>query len=225
MTKTNNFYQDKDILDSSKRGYYPDKTNFIIDYLKQNKGKRILDLACNDGELTKKYTKYGNVVGVELNKQALKICKKKGLECYYADVTDLPSSFKDSFDIVIAGDIIEHVFDTDKFLQQVKKVLKKDGSLILTTPNVASLGRRVILSLGGNPYLEYSTQLPYPFFNVGHIRYYTKKDLANQLAHNGFKDIVVSGNRINITESIYLPISIAKHFPSISRDFFVTAKK
>lgn len=219
------FYSDKRMSNVSKRGYYPEKFNFILEYLKRHKGVKLVDLACNEGYLTKKYSKYADVVGVDINPASVKKCKERGIECIHADVTKLPAKLKNKFDVVVANDIIEHIFDTDEFLREIKKVLKKDGTLLLTTANVASIGRRIMLLFGKNPYLEYSVELPYKDFNVGHVRYYTLKDLEDQLKYHGFENIHIYGDRINITSKHYLGYDIAKFLPSISRNFLVSAVK
>ena len=58
----------------------------------------------------------------------------------------------------------------------VKKVVKKNGYIIYSTPNIASLGRRLMLLFGKNPYIEVSNHKEINLFNapvVGHIRYFT----------------------------------------------------
>lgn len=221
------FYNKKGIGDTSRKGYYEEKISFFCSVMEKYKKNnlQILDIACNDGELTKKYTKYGQVLGIDINKAAIAICKKNGLNCKVGDVSSLKKLYKNHFDIVIAGDIIEHIFDTDLFLQDIYAVLKKGGILLLTTPNVASLGRRIMLLLGYNPFIEYSTKLPYEEFNVGHIRYYTKENLKSQLNFFKFNEVTIYGDKINITSSISLPFNIAKMYPAISRNLMVIAKK
>lgn len=221
------FYNKKDLVESSRRGYYQEKIDFFISELKSNKNKKIkiLDVGCNDGELTQKYSKYGEVIGIDISKKAIRECKKKGINCLLSDLESLPKKYDNFFDIVMAGDIIEHIFDTDNFLKHAHRVLKKDGILLLTTPNLASFGRRLMLLIGVNPFIEYSVKFPNETINVGHIRYYTKADLELQFSNLGFKNITIYGDRINITQSLHLPFSIANRFPSFSRNLMVKCFK
>jgi 2-polyprenyl-3-methyl-5-hydroxy-6-metoxy-1,4-benzoquinol methylase len=220
------FYNTKNIAKTSQKGYYQEKINFFITTLKKLPQKSaFLDIACNDGKLTQQYARYGNVIGIDINERAIRECKKKGLQCFVAEINDIEKKYKESFDVVIAGDIIEHIFDTDKFLAGIYAVLKKGGILLLTTPNLASLGRRAMLLFGKNPFVEYSTKLPYEEFNVGHIRYYTKANLFEQLSAHSFQEIHIFGDKINITKSIAIPPFLSSQFPTISRNLMVSCKK
>lgn len=224
------FYNSKNLTQISKRGYYVEKILFFTNILeelanKQQKKLNILDVACNDGYLTKIYTKYGDVLGNDINPNSIKQCRRRGLQCVNSDIEDLPKRYHESFDVIIAGDIIEHIFNTDAFLKRIFALLKGDGILLLTTPNLASLGRRAMLLFGYNPYIEYSCELPTKDFNVGHIRYYTYNNLLNQLKSQKFTNIRIYGDRINLTETIHLPLKIAWHLPKISRNLMVVAQK
>jgi len=56
-----------------------------------------------------------------------------------------------SFDVVVCGEVIEHVIDTDNLLREARRVLRPRGRLILTTPNIAYLPNRFLLLLGIQP--------------------------------------------------------------------------
>jgi len=56
-------------------------------------------------------------------------------------------------DIIFAGEIIEHLIDTDHFLDEIHRVLKKSGSLVLTTPNLCNLENRLRILMGLYPIL------------------------------------------------------------------------
>jgi 2-polyprenyl-3-methyl-5-hydroxy-6-metoxy-1,4-benzoquinol methylase len=222
------FYNQRHLTKISQKGYYPEKIEFVTSNLKvlsQKSKLKILDIACNDGYLTQIYGRYGKVLGVDLNKQSIAVCRKRGIECINKNIMDLPKTFHENFDVVIAGDIIEHIFNTDEFLQKIYQLLKPGGTLMLTTANVASLGRRAMLLFGKNPFLEYSTRYPNVEINVGHIRYYTVEDMRLQLSGLGYQNIKIFGDRINLTSKIYVPNFIAKYLPTISRYMFVICQK
>ena len=88
--------------------------------------------------------------------------------------------------------------ERNALLEKCKDVLKKNGKLLITTPNVASFGRRILLLLGKNPFLEYSLHL---LANgappVGHVRYYTEQTLRHQLLIHKFSKIHIEGNGAN----------------------------
>lgn len=128
-----------------------------------DKNKKVLDVGCSDGfKINIIKSKYScNVFGLDLNEQAIKIAKKK-----YPDI-DFRTGFienqeykKNSFDIIIASAIIEHVIDPVSFLKQLKDNLKPDGQIYILTPNSNSLlyfilGSlwRELLAIGEHVYL------------------------------------------------------------------------
>lgn len=230
-SKNKSYYGTKRMSESSERGYYPEKIDFFEHALVQIRDisahpLRILDLACNDGKLTEKYAKFGDVVGIDINQQGLnRAIKNKKIIYICSDISGIKKKYRSYFDVVIAGDIIEHIFDTDQFLEDVKYVLKHKGSLLLTTPNLASFGRRIFLLFGYNPYVEYSTKLPDTDINVGHIRYYTAYNLKNQLQFNKYKIMRLVGSRINLSRKIAVPHFIAQYFPNIAVCLMVHAQK
>ncbi len=221
------YYNKSHLMSSSRKGYYQEKINYFISQLQGMKKKkmRILDIACNDGELTEKFSSFGEIIGIDINKNAIAACKKRGLKCVCADLSEITKSHEKYFDVVIAGDIIEHIFDTDEFLHNIHKVLKKEGKLLLTTPNLASFGRRLLLGMGKNPYIEYSSKLPSEEFNVGHIRYYTTRNLHDQLRISGFENISIQGDKINIVPGVSIPYQMAKYFPTMARNLMAVAEK
>jgi len=186
----------------------------------------ILDVGCYDGFIGEKLIKAGNIVyGMEISKEAVLVAQKKGLIVSYTSAED-NFPYKDNFfDVVIAGEIIEHLLDTKKFLKEIKRVLKTDGKFILTTPNVASLGRRIFLLFGKNPYFEAAYGYP-PEADAGHIRFYTKKVLLNFLNYMSFNVIKYESTVINFNKSgNFSSKALAKLFPTLGACHFVIAKK
>lgn len=87
------------------------------------------------------------------------------------------------FDVVIFAEIIEHLLnDPCKVLREIKRVLKLNGSLILTTPNVARLENVAKLIAGENIYDPYSGYGPYG----RHNREYNRHELVSLLEFEGF---------------------------------------
>jgi len=52
---------------------------------------------------------------------------------------------KNRFDLVFAGELIEHLYDTDYFFEEANKVLKAGGYLIITTPNLPTMAARFVV--------------------------------------------------------------------------------
>jgi SAM-dependent methyltransferase len=72
--------------------------------------------------------------GVEIS-EAYKMAQKRGIKCVKHDVSKGIPFSDEFFDVVWAEEVIEHLHDTDFFLKEVYRVLRRGGVLILSTPN------------------------------------------------------------------------------------------
>lgn len=173
-----------------------ERIQFILDNI-PDKGAKILDIGCHAGYLTSMYKKSGNDVhAIDLSESSVKKARELGIKAIHGDFMN-KSIGEGSFDIVVAGETIEHVFDTDAFLDKIRMLLKPGGKLILTTPNVASLGRRLMLLIGLNPILEYTARSS----DAGHIRFYTFANIENQLKEHKYKIIKSVSSVVNFIGS------------------------
>lgn len=75
-----------------------------------------------------------SIVGIDYLDAEVKKLRAEGYFIFTADVTQ-PLPFAQSFDVIVAGDLIEHLTNFDGFFQNVNRLLKDDGVLIITTPN------------------------------------------------------------------------------------------
>lgn len=91
---------------------------------------------------------------------------------------------ENQFDVVLFCEVLEHLqADPVKVLREIKRILKPDGHLILTTPNVGRLENVARLVAGENIYDPYSGYGPYG----RHNREYNKHELAALLSYCGFE--------------------------------------
>lgn len=95
---------------------------------------RVLNVGCGTGGAVEVLEQYGKVDNVDVSDDAIKYMKKSG----YKDVKKVDSiklPYKDNtFDIVGAFDVLEHIDNDTEALKEWNRVLKKDGSLVLTVP-------------------------------------------------------------------------------------------
>jgi SAM-dependent methyltransferase len=92
----------------------------------------------------------------------------------------------EQFDLVIFAEIIEHLLnDPSKVLREIKRVLKPNGTLVLTTPNIARLENVTRLISGANIYDPYSGYGPYG----RHNREYNRHELHQLLTFEGYDSI------------------------------------
>jgi len=186
--------------------------------------RTVLDVGCGDGSIAKLIKANGNnVYGLENSSGAVQLAFEKGISVKEFNVEEEKwPGFGFKFDVVFAGEIIEHLFNTDKFLQNIYSVLKDDGCLVLTTPNIATLGRRIMLLLGINPLIETTAREN----DAGHIRYFTKASLVKLLIENGFMVTRFQSDVINFSNTgRYYTKLIPKIFPTLGRTLIFKAIK
>lgn len=114
---------------------------FILKYVKpKTNGEKILDVGCGLGYVTTSLlAKKGIAYGVDLDENALKFANKYG-DASFLTANALTLPFKDSsFDYIVTLAVIEHVPDARLFLKEIKRVLKKNGEIVLATPSAEAL--------------------------------------------------------------------------------------
>jgi 2-polyprenyl-3-methyl-5-hydroxy-6-metoxy-1,4-benzoquinol methylase len=185
------------------------------------KAGRVLDVGCLDGTIAELMVKMGNVVcGIDASEPAIKRAVARGIDARIGNVEE-PFPFDTGFfDAIFAGEIIEHVFDVDAMLEEIRRVLKPGGSFVVTTPNLAAFGRRMLLLIGGNPHIEIS----FMGDAAGHIRYFIKGTLTELLNKHGFTVDVFLSDVVNFNASGAINSTrLARWFPTIGRSLIVRA--
>jgi SAM-dependent methyltransferase len=114
-------------------------------------GRRVLDLGCRDGALTRTYADGNEIVGVDADPDALAEAAKLGIETHHADL-DGPLAFEDeSFDVVVAGELLEHLRDPRGLVAEITRVLRPGGTFVGSVPNAYRLKNRLRFFLGRKP--------------------------------------------------------------------------
>lgn len=116
----------------------------LFSFLPDSNGKELLDVGCGIGTMSLELKKREfNVTGIDFSKIGVDKCVEKGIDARLFDVDKDGLAFDDKhFDVIWAGDIIEHVFDPIFLLEEIHRVLKDDGCLLATVPNDFYLRRR-----------------------------------------------------------------------------------
>ncbi|MDD3374190.1 MAG: class I SAM-dependent methyltransferase [Candidatus Omnitrophica bacterium] len=163
------------------------------DYLKEEQGRReaariiikkiekhkkrgkLLDIGCANGFFLDEARKRGwEVFGVEVSQWALDYAKEKlNLNVFKGPLKN--ASLKEgSFDVVVMMDVIEHLQEPRKQLEQIKKILKKDGILYISTPDISSFASRILRAKWWG-------------INRAHLVYFSKETFQKMLTLCGFK--------------------------------------
>ena len=114
-------------------------------------GKRVLDLGCRSGALTRHFLTGNSVVGLDVDAAALEKAAALGIEPVQANVEE-PLPFEDgSFDAVVAGELLEHLQFPDALVAEIRRVLRADGVLAGSVPNAFRLQSRLRFLRGKPP--------------------------------------------------------------------------
>ncbi|MBE3604591.1 glycosyltransferase [bacterium] len=135
---------------------------------------RILDAGCGSSMIIQSLN---NAVGMDFSMGKVRYLRRFGIPLVRASAFALP--FRDgAFDCVISSQVIEHIPFDDALFAEMRRVLAPNGTLIIGTPDYATIGWRIIEPL-------------YGFFAPGgyrdeHITHYTRESLLRILEKHGF---------------------------------------
>jgi 2-polyprenyl-3-methyl-5-hydroxy-6-metoxy-1,4-benzoquinol methylase len=190
---------------------------------------RLLDIGCADGTFAARLAADGwRVEGVEREPAQVEAAARRGVAAQALDFGCRPFPWSNgTFDAVVAGEVIEHVLDTDHLLGEIARVLRSGGALLITTPNLASFENRLRLLWG-----RYPMWMDVGLEGSGHVRYYTPRILAAQLARHGLAVERHVGNWVPFVPQRWLDdrrapwLSITGDWwPSLAMDIIMKARR
>lgn len=161
----------------------------------------VLDVGCDMGfsleaALERKWEPYG----VELSEYSSNIAKKKFGKAVFSGTLEEAHFQSDYFDAITMSDLIEHVPNPNELLQEVKRILKPNGLLAITTPDIASLSSKIMRKQWVNIKLE-------------HLFYFSPHTITQTLEKNGFGVLRI----IPATKALNMA-----YFHTIFKDFSAT---
>jgi SAM-dependent methyltransferase len=113
-------------------------------------GRRVLDVGCRFGALTRAYVEGNEVVGIDVDREALAEAAKLGIEPLWADAGEPFPLDGETFDVVVLGELLEHLPLPERTVAEARRVLRPGGSLIGSVPNAFRLKSR-LRYLAGRP--------------------------------------------------------------------------
>ena len=169
---------------------------------------------------------------VDIDKTVVERAIGDGFESFVTNVDVDPLPFDDeAFDVLYAGELIEHLFSPDHFLSEAHRVLKTSSKMVLTTPNIASWYNRLLLLCGLEPVncessCKFILGRKFDFLGeygrpVGHIRVFNREALSKILELNGFHmEALIGYSRSDI------PLDrLFSRFVSLASGFICVARK
>lgn len=150
-------------------------------------GMRVLDVGCGEGRFAAALAQVGaHVVGIDVAEEPLRRARERhpGLELRRVGEDEAWPFGESSFDLVWAGEVIEHVADTAAWLSELRRVLRSGGSLLLSTPETGRL-ELLLAALCGPAFAR-------RFDPLGdHLRFYSRATLTRLIEDFGFHDVRV----------------------------------
>jgi methionine biosynthesis protein MetW len=159
---------------------------------------KLLDVGCGDGVIQHFITpRVKSIYGVDNSNETLKKAKKRGIKVKVVDLDRQKIPFKTNyFDVITCLDVIEHVRDPKDLLTKIHRVLKKNGKLIITTPNIRFTNHIYDLVVNGVFPKTSTEKVPY---DGGHIHFLTYTDMINLIKQTGYslihKDGIINKRR------------------------------
>jgi len=209
----------------------------------QMRDGRALDLGCGDGLFLAELDRIG-----DLSARGWELHGADYSPAVLADARRWPYTFEqcnleegapypdDTFDLVIASQLIEHVYDPDHLLREARRILRPGGHILLTTPNLQAWYNRALFAAGIQPvFYETSTKSSYvgagPLTRlkrspdpVGHVRVFNRRALLDLLVSEGFRPVELRGARFERIPAARMD-RLFTRFPSLASNLVVLATR
>lgn len=195
----------------------PDDTNqsqsVIVSLV--GRDKRVLDVGCSTGYVARGLVVRGcTVSGVELEAEWAEEAKPvlEQLVIGDLDTLDLVEAFGEaSFDVVVFGDVLEHLKDPEQVLLQTRRLLRDRGSVVISLPNVAHGDLRLSLLAGYWDYREVG------LLDETHLRFFTRRTIERMMSRTGYAivdmrqvRIPMFGTELSMTREHFDPAVVAQ---------------
>ena len=181
---------------------------FLSGLLDSGPKHKLLDVGCGTGNILLMLQDFGEAVGVDSSPVALEFCRSRKLSQLHLTSPDQQLPFEpDTFDVACAFDLLEHIEDDLAFLNEMKRVTRREGRILLIVP--------------AHPYLWSDHDVA-----LHHKRRYTKKQFQQLIQSAG-----LTCDRMTYFNSILFPAAIGyrtlkrvfpkKQAASVKSEFFI----
>ena len=180
----------------------------------------ILDVGCADGEVLRPMSAKFKLHGLDFSDSFVEQAREIGIQAQRCDFAKEKFPHEnESFDTVFTGETIEHLIDTDLFLSEINRVLRGNGLLVMTVPNVRTWLSIAMMMIGGLP-PRFSARYRSP-----HYRDFTLRTVKLALENNGFVLEKAEGTSFYIPGVGETMKWLAKYFPSWTGQMILMARK
>ncbi|CAD5369162.1 conserved hypothetical protein [Rubrivivax sp. A210] len=151
--------------------------------------RTVLEVGCAKGGFRSSLDPGAEVWGIEPNAGAAQLAKAAGYRIltgiYDTVAHECPDGY---FDLIVCNDVIEHMVDHDKFLEEIKSKLKPGGMIVGSVPNVRYFGNMFKLVFRQD--WQYVDQ---GILDKTHLRFFTEKSLRRTFSSHGYVAEVLTG--------------------------------
>ncbi|MEU0784274.1 class I SAM-dependent methyltransferase [Streptomyces sp. NPDC006173] len=196
--------------------------------------RTVLDIGCGDGTAAQAAAPLlagHRVVGVDWSQDALRRARTRVPYAVRGELTGGGLPFAPaSADAVLFSEVVEHLVDPDGALDEIRRVLRPGGHLMLSTPNLAAWYNRGLLLAGIQPvFSEVSLRAVHGRPGrevVGHLRLYTARALREFVAASGFEVVRLAGAPFHGVPRPLRPLDrLACAAPSLSSILLLHARR
>ncbi|HEX9501150.1 MAG TPA: class I SAM-dependent methyltransferase [Thermoanaerobaculia bacterium] len=168
--------------ESAPYAYYEDVNWGLLRLWGDRKGKDVLDVGCGFATTSQFIQRRGNrLVGIESNADAVAVARTRIAEVIQSDLQALPNLGK--FDTIIFADVLEHLPWPVGVLKKYADLLKPDGTVIVSLPNVGLWSVRLGLLFGRFRYQDSGV------LDRTHLRFFTRRSAIEVLRSAGYEPI------------------------------------
>jgi len=169
--------------DLAKYVFKPDphsSHSVILRWLGDGRHRRVLDVGAADGLLSRHLTARGwRVTGIESDER---LAREGARHCERMVVAHLDRELPTlggPFDVIVYGDVLEHLADPLRVFVELNRHLAGDGSVIVSVPNVAHVVIRLLLLFGRFDYIDRG------ILDATHLRFFTERSLRGLVTDTG----------------------------------------
>ncbi|MDA8308542.1 MAG: class I SAM-dependent methyltransferase [Deltaproteobacteria bacterium] len=182
----------------------------------------VMDLGCASGRLGRNLLetgKAGRIVGIEIFEPAAKEAMKRYDTVYVGDIENLELDYDRYFDVVVCGDILEHLREPDRILGKIRRWLKDQGLLVCCVPNVRYW--RIIKDLALRGEWRYANC---GILDHTHLRFFTARSFKRMLHDNSFR-VVHEGFLYSPKAMVYDRITLGLFHEFFGYQILMSARK
>lgn len=182
---------------------------------------RLLDVGCADGGICAPFAGSAELFGLDVNDDFVDVALRNGMKAQAVDFERDRFPHEDhSIDVVVCGETIEHVVNTDWFMTEINRVLKIGGAAVFSIPNINQLISIPMMLLLDRP-PRYSAR-----FRAPHVRDFTFRTMKECFQAFGFEVREAAGTGVFVPGlKRHLLVKASRRFPRFSAEVVFLVRK